>query len=253
MAHGRRLDTDTALARIQVIPRPPTFNVASIDGQAWVVAHAMNMPEPPDVVILDPLGNIHQAKNENDSAEMLHVMNGLRCIRDTLGASILTAHHMGKPAADSGRGKPQRLVHRLRGSTAIFQSVDAWMLLDQKNEEQSDSHHRWETTLVIGTREGGGGTTEAELDVQLKPNGTASTAAWTITDGRKQTSGEATKAKILRAMTGWMSTTDIEDASAVPSKTVRTNLVELEELGLVVRDDSRGRQNTVWRKELKSA
>lgn len=185
IAVGQRHNPDDALARIQVIPRPRAIDVRTLDGQAWIVAQATAVEALAvaagsrlELLVLDPFGAIHCAKNENDSAEMLPVMNALRVIRDTLSVSLVTPHHMGKPGAE-GRGRgPQRIEHRLRGSTAIFQSADQWMLLENKSDDESERHRHWNVHLTAGTREGGGAHMLAELDVRLRDNGTAETAAW---------------------------------------------------------------------------
>jgi len=222
MALGRRLDFREALGRIFVIPRPPALDINSPRGQDWLVAQAQSMPEEPKAIVLDPFGNIHRAKSENDSAEILPVMNALKVVRDALSTSVLVSHHMGKAKEEGKQKRRGRLADRLRGSSAMFQAVDAWLLMDHRGEEQTTRSRRWDVVLEAGSREGGGGVRSIELDVQLKDNGTANTAAWTIKDQKPKTADEENADTVRRHMLdgGWFSKDSLARALDVSKSTI---------------------------------
>jgi RecA-family ATPase len=72
-----------------------------------------------DLIVFDPFRNLHHG-DENDSADIIQVMENLRHIRDVTGAAVLVIHHTRKPSAND-KANPGMA---LRGSGAIFGAVD---------------------------------------------------------------------------------------------------------------------------------
>lgn len=166
---------DTSRIRVEVRPK---INLQSADDQAWIVASARAMPEPPGIIFLDPLRNAHGAE-ENSSSEMQPIMDALARIRDATGACVMVSHHMGRPSKER---QGQRLAHRLRGSTAIFGSVDAAILIETRKYQRTEQSATWKSLIDVELRE----LTPAppfglELDVQIE-DGAAKVAGWAYHD-----------------------------------------------------------------------
>lgn len=88
--------------------------------QAQQFGHALKSSYPDlDLIVFDPFRNLHYG-DENDSANIIRVMENLRFIRDITGASVLVIHHTRKPAS-SDKNNPG---FSIRGSGAIFGAVD---------------------------------------------------------------------------------------------------------------------------------
>jgi RecA-family ATPase len=81
------------------------------------------------LIIIDYLGAISGGADEN-SAEMIRVMSGLRWIAETTGAVVVVIHH--KTKADKTRAG-----HSLRGHSSIEGAVDLALLIER--EEGADS------------------------------------------------------------------------------------------------------------------
>lgn len=74
-----------------------------------------------DLVIIDTLSHVHQAEDENASAQMKPLMMNLRKIAKETNASILLLHHTAK-------GSDERSIsEKGRGSSAISAGVDAYI------------------------------------------------------------------------------------------------------------------------------
>tara|TARA_B100000959_G_C14975253_1_gene621298 strand:+ start:620 stop:1528 length:909 start_codon:yes stop_codon:yes gene_type:complete len=79
---------------------------------------AENIPDL-GLITFDPFRNLHSS-DENDSAQVMKVMENLRHIRDVTGASVLVVHHTRKPTS-SDKANPG---YSVRGSGAIYGAVD---------------------------------------------------------------------------------------------------------------------------------
>lgn len=77
-----------------------------------------------DVIIFDPLVNIHRCA-ENDNGQMRHVISVLRWIARQTNTAILTAHHTGKRTAQADKGDPDVF----RGGGAIVNSARVAVLM----------------------------------------------------------------------------------------------------------------------------
>jgi hypothetical protein len=64
-----------------------------------------------ELVVLDPLANLFNTKDENDNAEAAHQMKALNELSRSTGVAILAIHHLGKDANGIyGRGASARLA-----------------------------------------------------------------------------------------------------------------------------------------------
>ena len=75
------------------------------------------------LVMLDPLRQFHQL-DENDSAAMSAVIQGLQSLAATTGASVILAHHTNRASTNLGLGNTAGAA---RGSTALTDGV-RWQL-----------------------------------------------------------------------------------------------------------------------------
>lgn len=195
------------LSRIRFEARPK-INLQSADDRAWIVASARAVEdaagEPIGLIYIDPLRNAHGAE-ENSSSEMQPIMDALARIRDVMkGANILVPHHMGRPSKEK---QGQRLAHRLRGSTAIFGSVDAAILIETKRYMRAGDSVNWKNVVDVELRD----LTPAppfglELDVRID-DGAAKVAGWAHHEDPKamtETEGgeESTEDEIVKVLTG---------------------------------------------------
>lgn len=252
---GRSRDfasVDTSRVRIEVRPKIDLENPMDV---AWIIASARSMPEMPKLIVIDPLRNAHTA-DENASTDMQPVMDALSRIRDITGATVLTPHHMGRPSKDKAG---QRLANRVRGSTAIFGSVDGAILIENKKFVRTDKGATWKSLIEVECREA----TPApafglELDVQTE-NGDARVAGWCVHDDPAAlTETEDQKAdaqeeilKLLRAELAkdreaarqprCFGGPELTERTGIPTRTIRRYLDDLAKGGDLTRS---GRQ---WR------
>ena len=78
----------------------------------------------PALVIIDPLMRFIRVRDSNDYAEMTRAMEPLMTMARVSGAHILCVHHAGKGDREGGDS--------ILGSTAIFGSVDAALIMRKK-------------------------------------------------------------------------------------------------------------------------
>ena len=96
-----------------------------------------------DLIVFDPFRNLHYG-DENDSADIIQVMENLRHIRDVTGAAVLVIHHTRKPSA-SDKANPGMA---LRGSGAIFGAVDGLIAMSSILDIATDSGYGSEDTIM---------------------------------------------------------------------------------------------------------
>lgn len=85
-----------------------------------------------DVIIFDPLVNIHRCA-ENDNGQMRHVISVLRWIARQTNTAILTAHHTGKRTAQAEKGDPDVF----RGGGAIVNSARVAALMSSITDDDA--------------------------------------------------------------------------------------------------------------------
>lgn len=172
LANGRRMAHGLALERVHF--RCLTSLDLRKDKDCGVlVASIRRLPEPPAVVLVDPLRNVIGDADENSASEMAMVTNSLRAIRNVTGASILAVHHSGKASKQDG---PRRGGQRLRGSSVIHGALDCGFYMGGTH---GNMHTNWKNTVEVeikGAR--GAGVFGVELDVVDDDDGAAKVAGW---------------------------------------------------------------------------
>lgn len=140
---------------------------------AYLIASIRALPEPPAIVLLDPLRDLIGGAEENSASEMSAVLHAFRAIRNITGATVLFVHHSGKSSADT---KGRRGGQKLRGSSAIHGALDCGLYLsDTKGNLQTN----WKNCVqaeIKGLR--GAGIFGLELDVVDDADDAAVTAGW---------------------------------------------------------------------------
>lgn len=84
----------------------------------------------PIALVIDPLRNFHEL-NENDSADMMRILNPLARWSHDNKATTIVVHHTGKP----GEGQQRVNAMNLRGSSAIFGKADGVLMLNPGKQE----------------------------------------------------------------------------------------------------------------------
>src|SRR5581483_4360325 len=92
---------------------------------AWLIASCRSLSEPPALLVLDPLRDLHSAK-EDKSDVMAPVMSRLRLVRDLLGCAVVFVHHASKAGEVTSARRPGQ---RMRGSGVVHASVDGGLYL----------------------------------------------------------------------------------------------------------------------------
>lgn len=209
---------------------------------AGLVAACRALPEPPAMVVLDPLRDLHGA-DENDSTEMARVMGQLRALRDVLGCTVLFVHHVSKSTKDTADRRPGQ---RMRGSSAIHGAVDAGIYL---SGTRAEDNHRWTNRVDVEIKGGkGAGHFDLQLEVGDDPEtDQAVRAEWKVIrgdeDGRDATKAEV--AAVLAKAKEPMSTEAIRTAVGKGKTAVQGALFDLERKGLAGKS-YQGRKVTGW-------
>ena len=114
-------------------PTPPFF--ANDDESVnWLIGAILAAGAK--IVVIDNLGTISGGCDEN-SADMIGVMSGLRTVAETTGCAIVVVHHRNKNQDQKRRG------NALRGHSSIEGAVDLALLVDR--EDGDDSVTLWST------------------------------------------------------------------------------------------------------------
>lgn len=183
LAAGRGLTATAALKRIAVKCRG---QLDLLDDQqlAWLIASCRSLPELPALLVLDPLRDLHAAK-EDKSDEMAPVMARLRLVRDVLGCAVLFVHHAAKAGETTTARRPGQ---RMRGSGVVHASVDGGLYLSNLD---TDGASRFESTADVELKAvAGAGQFSLRLDVTDDESGEAVDAKWTVGRGGGKSSGD---------------------------------------------------------------
>ena len=129
-----------------------------------------------DLIVFDPFRNLHYG-DENDSAQIIRVMENLRHIRDNTGAAILVVHHTRKTSA-ADRDNPGMAI---RGSGAIFGSVDGLIAMTSI-ADISNSHEDTITNNVFTRVKAGREQRPFSVSLSIKDgfDGRAESATWSV-------------------------------------------------------------------------
>ena len=126
-----------------------------------------------DLIVFDPFRNLHYG-DENNSGDIIKVMENLRAVRDITGAAILVIHHTRKPSA-SDKNNPGFAI---RGSGAIFGAVDGLIALSNVEDIEDDSITNNVFIRVKAGKEAKPFSTS--LSILDGPNGRARVAKWKV-------------------------------------------------------------------------
>ena len=128
------------------------------------------------LITFDPFRNLHSG-DENNSAEIIQIMENLRHIRTVTGASILIVHHTRKPSS-SDQKNPMNAGFTVRGSGAIFGAVDG--LITMMNVDSlGDEPDCFKNNVFIRVKAGREATPfSAELRIYDGEDGRAEKAYW---------------------------------------------------------------------------
>jgi len=119
-------------AKVTISSMPPNWFDLRDDGNVDMLVDLVHKTRA-GLVILDNLSQASGGADEN-SAEMVSVMAGLRRVSEETGATMITIHHATKSQAG---GDKRRIGDRLRGHSSIEASLDLALLIDR--EEGSDT------------------------------------------------------------------------------------------------------------------
>jgi hypothetical protein len=125
LGRGHDLPGDTALAFVS-FPTPPFFanETESVD----LVLEAIGRTGA-CLVVIDNLGSVSGGSDEN-SAEMIAVMSGLRRIAELGGCAVVVIHHKSK-------GGRERAGDSLRGHSSIEAAVDLALMVERDGGEDT--------------------------------------------------------------------------------------------------------------------
>lgn len=180
---GRGLDASKALDRVAVKCRGQ-LDLQNDEQLAWIIASCRSLPELPALLVLDPLRDLHSAK-EDKSDEMAPVMARLRLVRDLLGCAVVFVHHASKLGEVTSARRPGQ---RMRGSSVMHASVDGGLYLSGLD---TDGTSRFESTADVELKAvAGAGQFSLRLDVVDDEGGEAIEARWTVTRGEKSGGGD---------------------------------------------------------------
>jgi hypothetical protein len=122
--HGRK--PEEMAANLFVQPRGRFLDVTKDEDMALIVASCRKLPRPVELLILEPLRDLHSGEEDKSDA-MRDVMRRLRVLGELLQCTVAVAHHSNKSAGDPGKTK--RGGQKMRGSSAIHGSIDSGIYL----------------------------------------------------------------------------------------------------------------------------
>jgi len=122
LGRAHELPEDAPLAYVS-FPTPPF--IAQDAGSVELVLEAVGRTGA-QLVIVDNLGAVSGGADEN-SAQMIAVMSGLRRIAELGGCAVVVIHHAGK-------GQRDRAGDRLRGHSSIEGAVDLALLVERDSD-----------------------------------------------------------------------------------------------------------------------
>ncbi len=110
--------------------RPKWTNIAESATREWI--HSMIQACDPDVIIIDPLRDLHSL-DEQDSTQMKIVSDAMLALMG--GRALVIIHHMKKLSSEITDPDP---ILSVRGSSQITAKADAVWLLHGKDEDFKD-------------------------------------------------------------------------------------------------------------------
>jgi RecA-family ATPase len=116
--------------RLHVHPRSKHLDLTRIEDLAWVVASCRRVGNV-DLVVLDPLRNVHNAK-ENDNDEMGRVCQALAAIGNVLDSVVMVPHHK------SPKGGASKSDSDTRGASAVLGAIDCGIFVSKSKRTFTD-------------------------------------------------------------------------------------------------------------------
>lgn len=225
------------------------IDLRRIEDATLLLASVRMLPEPPALIVVDPLRNVIGNANEDKAHEMAPVLETMRALRALTGATIQFVHHASK-IGESSKGR--RGGQKMRGSGAIHGAIDCGLYLDNL---KGDATNRWLNTATIEVKDAqGAGSFGLELNVEDEKRAAvrAEFTFWRDPDSMYQAAPEgrpddavgARVRRILAGNGGPMSTSEIATVAQMHERVVRRVLVAAAAQGLVVRKGNG--KNTRW-------
>jgi hypothetical protein len=118
---------------------------------AWLVASIRRLPEPPALLVVDPLRNVLGPLKEADNDDMAKANAALRAVRDVLGGTVLYVHHTAK-LTEAGAGR--RAGQRMRGASALHGGYDAGIHLSAPTTTQDGRKTVMSATVEVEVKAG---------------------------------------------------------------------------------------------------
>ncbi len=155
-------------------PRGEFIDVLDDEDLAWVVASVRQLGQPIDLLVLDPLRDIHSGE-EDKSDSMSRVMRRLRLLGEILGCTVWVSHHAPKSTKDTEKRRPGQ---NGRGSSAIHGATDSGFYIAPLEGDGTNVFKARVTSQVKSGRSSG--VFDLELAIVDDDNGEATSATWTF-------------------------------------------------------------------------
>jgi hypothetical protein len=168
--------------------------VCVLIASAWRAAERGGAPL--GLVVLDPLRDVHTAKEDSSDA-MTPVMHMLRAMRDILGCTIMFVHHSAKTSTENKDRK--RGGQKMRGSSAIHGALDFGIYMDDpRGDRETTFINRVESELKSAR---GAGKFDLTLSIVDDANDVAVKATHAVSEcapvpGRKDTTEDKSVAVV---------------------------------------------------------
>ncbi len=186
-AAGRGITGEALANNLHVQPRGRHLDVTRDEDLARIVA-SCRMIGAVEFLVLDPLRDI-QSGEENSSDDMSKVFARIRALEAILGCTVLIVHHARKP--DKKSGADDRIGNVIRGSSAIYGSLDALISLRDLHTDNGETRTVFTNTVeaeVKGAKSAG--KFPLTLTVEDGPDMSAIRAVWSTGPSAPTTPGE---------------------------------------------------------------
>lgn len=156
---------------------------------AWLVASIRRLPEPPALLVIDPLRNVLGSLKESDNDDMAKANAALRAVRTVLGATVLYVHHTAKlTEASAGR----RAAQRMRGASALHGGYDAGIHLSAPTTTQDGRKTVMSASVDVEVKAGQGAVPFTfDLNIHDNDAGQCIRADWAHEGKNRQALGAA--------------------------------------------------------------
>ena len=145
-------DVDEATQEaFKIISMPLGLSLSSNDCVQWLKKLTQDLGT--DVLVLDPVNKLHHW-NENDSGDMLKLIDAIDTISDGKLATIYS-HHFGKPMRGKEALDWDKLDHyNFRGSSRFVDDADALLTVWRRKGKLMSTHDSWKLDARLTLRHG---------------------------------------------------------------------------------------------------